>query len=82
RMFAAMRETVPEDGIVARSSAESTFSSLLDEKLAEKAPTQWSGQHSLAEALYRQLKARIEPAAAVQASPAEPLNRSTVPPDK
>src|SRR5262249_21305522 len=54
RMFAAMRETVPQDGIMAQSSAESTFSSLLDEKLAEKAPTQWSGAHSLAEALYRQ----------------------------
>ena len=64
RMFAAMREAVPQDGILAQSSAESTFSSLLDEKLAEKAPTQWSSSHSLAEALYRQLRARIEPAAA------------------
>jgi flagellar protein FlgJ len=69
RMFAAMRETVPQDGIMAQSSAESTFSSLLDEKMAEQAPTQWSGAHSLAEALYRQLRARIEPAAAEGSAP-------------
>lgn len=61
RMFAAMRETVPQDGMTAQSSAEATFSSLLDEKLAEQAPGQWSGAHSLAEALYHQLRQRIEP---------------------
>ena len=61
RMFAAMRETVPQDGMTAQSSAESTFSSLLDEKLAEQVPSQWNGTHSLAEALYRQLRQRIEP---------------------
>ena len=80
RMFAAMRETVPQDGIMAQSSAESTFSSLLDEKLAEKAPTQWSGAHSLAEALYRQLRARIEPAA--EQATVSPLDRLNVSPDK
>jgi flagellar protein FlgJ len=79
RMFAAMRETVPQDGVMAQSSAESTFSSLLDEKLAEQAPTQWTGQHSLAEALYRQLRQRIEPAPEVAA---QPLNRSTAEPHK
>lgn len=60
QMFAAMRETVPEDGLIARSSAEETFGSLLDEKLAEQVPAQWSGPHSLAEALYRQLRQRME----------------------
>ena len=77
RMFVAMRETVPQDGAIAPSSAESTFSSMLDEKLAEQAPTQWSGQHSLAEALYRQLRQRIEPASEVSAPP---LHRSTAAP--
>src|SRR5262245_16654374 len=78
RMFAAMRATVPQDGIMAQSSAEATFSSVLDEKLAEKAPTQWSGAHSLAEALYRQLRARIEPAAGDES--VSTLHRSTVSP--
>jgi flagellar protein FlgJ len=65
RMFAAMRATVPEDGMMAQSSAESTFSSMLDEKFAEKVPTQWSSEHSLANALYRQLRQRLEPPAPV-----------------
>jgi flagellar protein FlgJ len=59
RMFAAMRETVPQDGVLAQSSAEGTFTDLMDEKLAEQVPAQWSGSHSLADALYRQLRARV-----------------------
>ena len=80
RMFAAMRETVPQDGLMGQSSAESTFSSLLDEKFAEQAPTQWNGEHSLAEALYRQLRQRIEPDATAVTAP--PDHRSTVSPAK
>lgn len=77
RMFAAMRETVPQDGLLTKSSAEETFGSLLDEKLAEQVPTQWSGEHSLAEALYRQLRQRVE-----GPSPeAAPVDRSTALPD-
>ena len=63
RLFAAMRETVPDDGLMAHSSAEDTFTSLFDEKLAEKAPEQWSGEHSLAQALYHQLRQRLPQAA-------------------
>jgi flagellar protein FlgJ len=59
RMFAAMRDTVPTDGALAPSSAESTFTGLMDEKLSEQVPTQWSGAHSLAQALYHQLRARL-----------------------
>jgi peptidoglycan hydrolase FlgJ len=59
RMFAAMRDTVPDGGMAAPSSAESTFTSMLDEKMAEKVPAQWSGQHSLAQALYNQLRQRL-----------------------
>lgn len=77
RMFAAMRETVPQDGAIAPSSAESTFSSLLDEKLAEQVPSQWNGTHSLAEALYRQLRQRIEP---MSPSGSDTSSQSTVPP--
>ena len=50
RLFAAMRETVPDDGLMPQSSAESTFTSMLDEKMAERVPSQWHGEHSLAEA--------------------------------
>jgi flagellar protein FlgJ len=85
RMFAAMRETVPQDGLLGQSSAEQTFGSMLDEKLAEKVPQQMSGSHSLADALYRQLRKRIEApateAAAVPQSSVPPLHRSTVPPE-
>jgi len=59
RMFAAMRETVPVDGEMAPSNAESTFTGMMDEKLSEQVPTQWSGAHSLAQALYHQLRARL-----------------------
>lgn len=64
RLFAAMRDTVPDDGLLSQSSAEGTFTSLLDEKLAERVPEQWSGDHSLAQALYHQLRQRLPSAAA------------------
>jgi flagellar protein FlgJ len=73
RMFAAMRDTVPQDGLLGQSSAEQTFGSMLDEKMAEAVPQQMRGQHSLAEALYRQLRARIE---------VPTTDTSAVPPDK
>ena len=59
RLFAAMRETVPEDGLLNQSNAESTFTDMLDEKLAEQVPHQWNGSHSIAEALYHQLRQRL-----------------------
>ena len=64
QLFAAMRDTVPQDGVVPQSSAQDTFTSLFDEKLAEQVPTQWSGSHSLAQALYEQLSRRLAPAPA------------------
>jgi Rod binding domain-containing protein len=60
RLFAAMRDTVPTDGLMSQSSAESTFTQLLDEKFSEQVPKQWNGEHSLAQALYRQLSQRLE----------------------
>ena len=87
RLFAAMRETVPQDGIIERSGAETTFSTLLDEKIATQVPEQWSGEHSLAEALYRQLRARIEPTVAdanlepSDPTSAQPGNRVTAQPE-
>jgi flagellar protein FlgJ len=59
RLFAAMRDTIPDDGLVSQSNGESTFTSLLDEKMAEQVPTQWNGEHSLANALYKQLRQNL-----------------------
>jgi flagellar protein FlgJ len=61
RLFAAMRETVPDDGLVSQSNAEGTFTEMLDEKLSQQVPEQLSGSHSLAQALYEQLRRRLEP---------------------
>jgi flagellar protein FlgJ len=61
RLFAAMRDTVPEGGITQKSSAEDTFTQMLDEKMSEQVPSQWSGAHSLAQALYNQLRKNIAP---------------------
>ncbi len=55
RMFSAMRDTVPDGGIVDQSSAEQTFTSLMDEKVSEHLPSEWNSEHSLANALYNQL---------------------------
>ena len=59
RLFAAMRDTVPQDGAFSAGSAETTFTTMLDEKFAEQAPKQWNGEHSLGQALYRQLRQRL-----------------------
>jgi flagellar protein FlgJ len=72
RMFAAMRDTVPDNGLVPQGNGESTFTGMLDEKMAEKVPTQWNGEHSLAQALYHQLRQRITPPAADPATGAKP----------
>lgn len=61
RLFAAMRETVPQDGLVPQGNGESTFTGILDEKMAEQVPKQWAGDHSLAQALYHQLRQRLTP---------------------
>ena len=74
RIFAEMRETVPDDGIVSQDGAEQMFSQMLDEKVAEQTPGQWSGPHSIADALYRQLRQRLagDAAAAAKAQDATP----------
>jgi flagellar protein FlgJ len=60
KMFAAMRETVGSaDGVLPQSSAEDTFTQLLDEKFAEQVPAQFAGSHSLAQALYNQLRRQL-----------------------
>lgn len=56
QMFKAMRETVPENGLMSGGSAEEMFTTLLDQHLAGEVPGR---RHSeLAEAVYRQLRDR------------------------
>src|SRR4051794_20525362 len=60
KMFAAMRETVnSEDGVLPQSSAEDNFTQLLDEKFSEQVPAEFAGSHSLAQALYDQLRRQL-----------------------
>ena len=72
RLFAAMRETVPDDGLISQSNAEGTFTDMLDEKLAAQVPEQWSGAHSLAQALYNQLRQRVAGGTPETSSPDSP----------
>ena len=73
RMFAAMRDTVSSgEGLMPQSSAQETFTQLLDEKLAEQVPAQFDGAHSLANALYHQLRQRIAPPAQESTGSASP----------
>jgi flagellar protein FlgJ len=60
KMFAAMRETVnSDDGFLPQSSAEGNFTQMLDEKFSEAAPAQFAGTHSIANALYNQLRRQL-----------------------
>ena len=70
QMFAAMRETVPDDGIVQESNAQGIFTDMLDQHVAEESPKHLQGQHSLAEALYQQLRQKEGPAASTSPSTA------------
>lgn len=56
QMLKAMRATVPKGGVLEASNGEETFTSMLDQKMADKIPAQW--KHGLTDALMKQLVAR------------------------
>lgn len=58
QLFKAMRETVPEGGMVDGGSGEEIFSGLLDSHLAAQVPAQWND--GLSDALVRQLRGRMQ----------------------
>ena len=64
QLFKAMRETVPDGGIVDGGSGEEIFSGLLDQHLSAEVPAGWGERGGLGEALYRQLSRRIQAAEA------------------
>jgi len=53
-LFKAMRETVPEGGLVDGGSGEEMFTSMMDQHLAPLTAEGWQG--GIGEALYRQLR--------------------------
>ena len=56
QMLKARRATVPKGGVIEASNGEETFTSMLDQKIADKIPAQW--KHGLTDALMKQLVAR------------------------
>lgn len=67
QLIQAMRATVPEDGLTSGGPGEQTFRGMLDEHLSERWTERLDGPNSLAEALFRQLRAKLPPAAAADA---------------
>lgn len=55
QLFKAMRETVPQDGVVHGGQGESMFTGLMDQHLAEAVPGQWSSE--LGDALLARFRA-------------------------
>jgi peptidoglycan hydrolase FlgJ len=60
QLFKAMRETVPDGGVVETSAGEDMFNGMFDQQLSQAAPDQWNS--TLAEALFRQLRHALPPA--------------------
>ncbi len=57
QLFQAMRATVPEGGFMESSSAQATFQSMFDEKMAETLAQRTDG--GIGDMLYEQLRRRI-----------------------
>lgn len=56
QLFAAMRETVPKDGLMSGGAGEEMFTAMRDEHLADALPAQWS--RGLAASIVRELAGR------------------------
>jgi peptidoglycan hydrolase FlgJ len=67
QLFKAMRETIPSGGLVDGGTGEEIFHSLLDAELSSAVPAQWNSP--LGEALYRQLRASLNPSATAVDTP-------------
>ena len=68
-LFKAMRETVPEGGVVDGGPGEEMFSSMMDQTISAEAASGWD--RGIGAALYRQLRPLLSgaPAAPPQDSP-------------
>jgi flagellar protein FlgJ len=56
-LFHAMRESVPQDGVLEQSPGQEMFTGMLDEKLAELSAHR--SHNGLGEALYRQMSRHL-----------------------
>ena len=68
QLFKAMRDTVPEDGLMSGGQGEDMFRTMLDQRAAELAPAQWQRAGGLSDAVVRQLSRGLPPAAAAPSS--------------
>ncbi len=66
-LFRAMRETVPEGGLVDGGSGEEIFTNMLDQQLADSLAAGWD--RGLGAAIYRQLRAVTQSTEAVDTLP-------------
>jgi flagellar protein FlgJ len=66
-LFKAMRDTVPEDGILSQDSGQEMFTSLMDTRLSETYAEK--SQSGLGEALYHQLSRRLPDHGAAPGAP-------------
>ncbi len=63
QLFQAMRANIPTDGLVERSAGEDLFSSMLDQRIADRVAAQESGPRDLSSSLFDALRQRLGPAA-------------------
>lgn len=57
-LFKAMRETVPEGGMMSGGAGEDMFTSMMDQHLAPQVSEGWQG--GIGDALYRQLRGALD----------------------
>jgi peptidoglycan hydrolase FlgJ len=69
-LFKAMRETVPEGGIVDGGPGEDMFSSMMDQTISSEAASGW--ERGLGAALYRQLRPMLSGAPVPSGTEAAP----------
>ena len=67
QLFKAMRETVPQDGLLDGGAGEEMFTGLMDQHLAGLVPERWDS--GLGAAIYRQLAGRLQQLEPPAASP-------------
>jgi len=57
QLFQAMRQSVPQDGVIAAAPGQEMFTQLFDERIANEAASRM--RNGIGEALYRQLAAKL-----------------------
>jgi peptidoglycan hydrolase FlgJ len=68
QLFAAMRSTVPEGGVVDGGPGEEMFTGMLHEQIADELPSQWS--RGIARDIVLKLQSRVDNAGASGAADA------------